>query len=144
MAGHAQGEGLARPRPPHDHGHAGAALAQVTDHRLLIGPRGRVRRQGIAHRLMRDERRLLARPVSGAPDQLLLDRQQLRSGPAALLEGPVGDHADRPLGHEPIRQRLQFRPSDPGQAGAQGDQDIRAGEGGRVLGQPVRPGQPVE
>ena len=36
MAGDAQGEGLARPGPPDDHGDPLAALAQVADHRLLI------------------------------------------------------------------------------------------------------------
>jgi hypothetical protein len=70
-----EGEGLARPRPADDHGDSSAALAQVPDHRLLIDSRGRVGRQGLAHRLMGDGGRLLARPAGGAPDQPLLDRQ---------------------------------------------------------------------
>ena len=100
--------------------------------------------QGLAHRLMGGHGRLLARPAGGAGDQPLLDRQQVGGGPAALLQGPVGDHADRPLGQEPVRQLLQLGPAGAGQAGAEGDQDVGAGEGGRVLGQPVRAGQPVE
>jgi hypothetical protein len=52
--------------------------------------------------------------------------------------------ADRPLGQEPVGQRLELCPSGAGQAGAQGDQDLGAGEGGRGRGQPVRPGQPIE
>jgi hypothetical protein len=97
--------------------------------------------QGIAHRLMRSHGGPFARPTSGRNDQPLLNRQEVGGGPAALLQGPVGDHADRPLGQEPIRQLLQLHPSGAGQAGAQ---DIRAGEGGRGRGQPVRAGQPVE
>jgi hypothetical protein len=72
--------------------------------------------------------------------KLQLDGQEVGGGPAALLQGPVGDHTDRPLGQEPIRQRLQLSPADAGQTGAEGNEDIRAGEGGRVLGQPVRAG----
>jgi hypothetical protein len=66
------------------------------------------------------------------------------TGRSALLEGSVGDHADRPLGQEPIRHLLEFGPSGPGQAGAQGDQNVLAGEGGRGRGQPVRASQPIE
>ena len=133
MAGDAEGEGLARPGPPDDHGDPLAALAQVPDHRLLIRPGGRMGGQGLAHRLMGGHGRLLARPAGGAGDQPLLDGQQVGGGPAALLQGPVGDHADRPLGQEPVRQLLQLGPSGAGQAGAEGDQDVGAGEGGRVL-----------
>jgi hypothetical protein len=32
-----QGEGLAGPGPPDHHSHAGAALAHIPHHRLLIG-----------------------------------------------------------------------------------------------------------
>jgi hypothetical protein len=128
----------------HHHGDAGAALAQVPDHGLLVGAGGGVCRQGLAHRLMGGNGRLLARPAGGAGDQSLLDRQQVGSGPAALLQRPVGDHADRPLGQEPVGQRLQFRPSDAGHAGTKGDEDVEAGEGGRLGGQPVWTGQPIE
>jgi hypothetical protein len=144
MAGDAQGEGLARPGPPDDNGDPVAALAQVADHRLLVLAGRRMRRQGLADRLMGDPGGLLSGPVGGADNQPLLDRQQLRGGPAALLQRPVGDHADRPLGQEPIRQPLQLGPCGPGQAGAKSNEHVGAGEGGRVRGQPVRSGQPVE
>jgi hypothetical protein len=103
-----------------------------------------MRRQGLAHRLVGDPGCLLARPADGAGDQPLLDRQQLGGGPAALLQRPVSDHTDRPLGHKPVGQLLQLSSSGASQAGAQGDQDIGAGEGGRVRGQPLRASQPVE
>jgi hypothetical protein len=103
-----------------------------------------MRGQGLPHHLMGGHRRLLAGPARGAGDQPLLDRQQLRGGPAALLQGPVGDHADRPLGQEPVRQLFQLGPGSTGQTGAEGDQDIRAGEGGRGRRQPLRAGQPIE
>ena len=77
--------------------------------------------QGLAHRLMGDHGRLLACPASGTGDQSLLDRQEVGGGPAALLQGPVGDHADRPLGQESVSQRLELSPSGPDQAGADGD-----------------------
>jgi hypothetical protein len=144
MAGNAEGEGLARPRPSHDHGDTGAALAQISDHRLLIRPGSGMRGQGLTHPLMGGDRRLLARPAGGAGDEPLLDRQQVGGGPAAFLQGPVGDHTDRPLGQEPVDQLLQLAPSGPGQAGAQGNQDVGTGEGGRGRGQPGRAGQPIE
>jgi hypothetical protein len=120
-----------------------AALAHIPHHRLLIRPSTGMGGQRVAHHLMGGHRRLLPRSAGGPGDQPLLDRQQLWGGPAALLQGPVGDHADRPLGQEPVRQLFQLGPGSTGQAGAEGDQDIRAGESGRVLGQPVRAGQPV-
>jgi hypothetical protein len=144
VAGDAQGEGLARPGPPHHHGNPLAALAQIPDHRPLIRTGGRVRRQGVPHRLMGGHGGLFVHAVGGAGDQPLLHGQQLRGGPAALLERPVGDHADRPLGQEPVRQGLELGPGRAGEAGAEGDQDIRVAEGGGVLGQPVRPGQPIQ
>jgi hypothetical protein len=68
MAGHPQGEGLARPGPPHDQGDPLAALAQVADHGVLIDSGGRVGGQGIAHGLMGRHGRVLVRPVGGAGD----------------------------------------------------------------------------
>jgi hypothetical protein len=59
MAGDAQGEGLAGSGPPHDHGDAGAALAQIADHRLLIRPTARMSNQGVTHGLMGGDGRLL-------------------------------------------------------------------------------------
>jgi hypothetical protein len=144
VAGDPEGEGLARPGPANDDRDTGAALAQVTDHRLLIRPSRRMGNQGVAHRLVGDPGRPVIRPAGGAPDQPLLDGQEVGGGPAALLQRSVGDHADRPLGQEPIRQRLELGPSSPGQAGTEGDQDIRTGEGGRGRGQPVRAGQPIK
>jgi hypothetical protein len=144
MAGDAEGEGLAGPGSPDDEGDPLAALAEVADHRLLIRSGGWMGGQGLAHCLMGGDRRLFPRSTSGALDQSLFDRQQLWGGPAAFLQGPVGDHADRPLGQEPVRQPLEFAPSGPSQTGAQGGQDVRAGEGGRGRGQPVWAGQQVE
>jgi hypothetical protein len=66
-----------------------------------------MRRQGLAHRLVGGDRGPFARPVGGAGDQPLLHRQEVGGGPAAFLQGPVGDHTDRPLRQEPIRQRLE-------------------------------------
>jgi hypothetical protein len=103
-----------------------------------------MRGQGLPNRLMGDPGRLLVGPARGGGDQPLLDLKEVGGGPAALLHRPVGDHTDRPLGQEPVRQGLQFGPSRTGQAGTEGDQDIRAGEGGRGRGQSVGAGQPVE
>jgi hypothetical protein len=117
VASHAQREGLTGPGPPHHEGHPLAALVQVPDHRLLILASGRMGGQGIVHGLMGDDRRLFVCPAGRGLDQPLLDRQQLGGGPAALLQSPVGDHADRPLGQEPIRQLLKLGSSGAGQAG---------------------------
>jgi hypothetical protein len=51
---------------------------------------------------------LLAGAAGGGGDQPLLDPQQLRGGPAALLQRPVGDHADRPLGKKLVGQVLEL------------------------------------
>jgi hypothetical protein len=77
MAGDAQGEGLARPGSPHDQGDPLAALAQVTDHRLLVLAGGGMGGQGLPHRLMGDPGRLLPRPAGGTRDQPVLDGQQV-------------------------------------------------------------------
>jgi hypothetical protein len=144
MAGDPKREGLAGPRPPDHYGDPLAALAQVPDHGLLVLAGGRMRHQRIAHRRMGGDRGLFARPVGGAGDQLLLDTKQVGGGPAAFLQGSVGDHADRPLGQEPVGQPLQFRPSDADETSTEGDQELGAGEGGRPLGQPFRAGQPIK
>jgi hypothetical protein len=68
MAGDAEGESLARPGPPHDHGDVSAALANITHHRLLIGSSGWMGGQGVAHRLMGGDGRLLTRPAGGRGD----------------------------------------------------------------------------
>jgi hypothetical protein len=52
-----------------------AALADIPHHRLLIGSGGRMRREGLAHRLMGDLGRLLSGPAGGCLNQPLLDRQ---------------------------------------------------------------------
>jgi hypothetical protein len=99
--------------------------------------------QSVAHGPMGGHGRLLGRPAGGAGDQPLLDGEEVGGGPAAFFQGAVGDHTDCSLGQETVGQFLELGPSGAGQAGAEGDQDLGAGEGGRVLGQPVRPGQPV-
>jgi hypothetical protein len=144
MPGDPEGEGLARARPPHDHRNPMAALAQVPDHRLLVLAGGRMGGQGLAHRLVGGDRRLFTCPAGGARDQPLLHGQEVGGRPAALLQGPVGDHADRLFGQESVGLRLQLGPSGTGQTGTQGDQDIRSGEGGRGRGQPLWTGQPIE
>jgi hypothetical protein len=116
MPGDPQGEGLARPGPPHHEGDTGAALAQISDHRLLVAAGSGMSGQGVPYRLMRGDRRMFLRPAGGADDETLLDRQQVGGGPAALLHRPVGDHTDRPLSQKPIRQPLQPTPSGPRQA----------------------------
>jgi hypothetical protein len=85
MPGRSQGEGLARPGPPHNQGDAGAALADVPDHGLLVLPGGGMRLQRSPHRVMGDHGRLLVGAAGGGDDQPLLHRQQLGGGPAALL-----------------------------------------------------------
>jgi hypothetical protein len=49
---------------------------------------------------MGHHRGLFAGAAGGGGDQPLLDRQQFGGGPAALLQRPLGDNADRPLGTE--------------------------------------------
>jgi hypothetical protein len=114
MAGDAEREGLAGPGPADHQGNAGTALAQVPDHGLLVGAGAGMGEDGLTDRLMGDDTHLFARPAGGRGDEALLDPQQLRSGPAALLQGPVGDHADRPLGQEPVRQLFELGPGSPG------------------------------
>jgi hypothetical protein len=65
MAGHAEGEGLAGPGPPHDHRNPLAALADIPDHRLLVWSGGGMRRQGLAYHPVGDPGRLLLRPAGG-------------------------------------------------------------------------------
>jgi hypothetical protein len=98
VPGDAKGEGLAGPCSPDDQGGQGVALAQVTNHRLLIRADGRVGGQRPPYRVMGNHGRLLVRSAGGALHQLLLDRQQVRGGPVALFQGSVGDHTDRLFG----------------------------------------------
>jgi hypothetical protein len=145
MPRHAEGEGLAGPRPPHHQRDALAALADVADHAGLGGSRGGgVGAQRRANRVVGRDGGLLAGAVPGGDDEPLLDGQQLRGGPAALLQRPVGHHRDRPLGEEPVGQLLQLDSGGAGQLAAEGGDHLLAGEGGRLRGQPGRPGQPVE
>jgi hypothetical protein len=102
MPRHAQGEGLARPRPPHDHGDTLAALANVPHHALLVGAGGRVGGQRGPYRVVGDDGGLLAGAVDRGGDQPLLDPEQLGGEPAALLQRPLGHHADRPFDQKPI------------------------------------------
>jgi hypothetical protein len=79
-----------------------AALAQIPHHRLLVGAGGGMRGQGLAHGFMGGDRGLFGRSAGGVGHQLPFDGQEVGGGPAAFLQGPVGDHTDRPLGQEPI------------------------------------------
>jgi hypothetical protein len=60
VAGHPQCVGLAGPRPANHHLDAGAALADVPDHRPLLGPQGRIGRQRSADGVVANHRGLLA------------------------------------------------------------------------------------
>jgi hypothetical protein len=80
MAGHAQGEGLARPGLAHDQGDTGATLAHVTDHRLLVLTGGRVRLEGRPYCIVgHHDRCSSVRPGSG-DDQPLLNDQEFGGG----------------------------------------------------------------
>jgi hypothetical protein len=144
MPGCSEGEGLAGPGLAHDQGDAGAALADITDHALLIVAGGGMGGQRGPDGLMGHLGGLLAGAAGGGGDQPLLCGQQLRGGPAPLLDRPIGDHADRPLGQEPVGQVLELGSAGPGQLAAEGGDDVLAGEGGRGRGEAVRAGQPVE
>jgi hypothetical protein len=121
-----------------------AALAQVADHGLLVGAGGRMGSKRVPYRLVGSSGCLLARPAGGGGDQPLLDGEEVGGGPAAFLQGPVGDHADRSLRQEAVGQLFQLGPGSTGQTGAEGDQDVGAAKGGRGGGQPVRSGQPIK
>jgi hypothetical protein len=108
VPGRPQRVGLAGPRPPDHHPHPGAVQAHVADHPRLVLPQRRVRGQGLADGLGRDQARPLAGAVNCRGDQAPLHPEQLWRRPAALLHGPVGHHADRPLAQEPARQALQL------------------------------------
>ena len=111
MPRHPQRESLAGPGTPHHHRHPGATLAEVADHRLLVLASRGVGLKGGADGVMANHGGPLPDPAGGGSDQPLLHGQQLRSGPAALLQRPLGDHADGPLGHEPVgRPAPQARP----------------------------------
>jgi hypothetical protein len=144
MPGDAEGEGLAGPRPPDHQGDAGAALVEVADHPGLVLAGGRVGGQRRPHRVVTDHGGLFAGPAGGGSDQPPFDPEELRGGPAALLQRPVGHHRHRPFDQEPVGQPLQLDPAGAGEVAAERGDDVLAGEGGRLGGQPVRTGQPVE
>jgi hypothetical protein len=144
MPGRSQGEGLTGPGAPDDHGDAGAALADIAEHRLLVLAGGGMGGQGRPNGLVGDHGGLLAGAADGRGDQLLLHGEELGGRPAALLQRPLGDHGHRPLGQEPVGQVLELGPGGTGQLAAEGGDHVRAGEGGRLGGQPVRTGQPIE
>jgi hypothetical protein len=75
MAGDPEGEGLARPGPPDDHGDALATLAQVPDHRRLVLAGGGMGGQAIAHGLVGSHGGVLARPASGRGNQRRLEER---------------------------------------------------------------------
>ena len=93
---------------------------------------------------MGHHRGLVAGAADGRLDQPLLSGQQLRGRPAALLQRPLGHHADRLLGQEPVGQPLELGPRGAGQLPAHRSEHVLAGEGRRGRGQPVRTSQPVE
>jgi hypothetical protein len=86
------------------------------------------------HRLRRTHPGLFAAALQRAGHQASFDVQEFRGGPVALAQGAVGDHADRPLLEEPVRQPLQLGPVDGGQVVAEGGDHLRSGEGGRLGG----------
>jgi hypothetical protein len=87
---------------------------------------------------------LFANAAGRGGNQPLLDGEQLRGGPAALLHRPVGHHRHRPLSQEPVDQLLELDSGGTGKFTAQGGDDVVVGEGGRLGGKSVRAGQPVE
>jgi hypothetical protein len=66
VAGDPEGEGLTRPRSADDHGDPLAALAQVPDHRLLVGAGGGMGGQCLRNCLMGGPGRLVPHPAGGA------------------------------------------------------------------------------
>jgi hypothetical protein len=133
-------ERLARARPADHDLDAGAAQARVTDYPGLVAAERWMGGQRLPDGLVGGHARALACAVDRRGDQALLDAEQLGGGPAAFLERPVGDHADRPFGQEPVGQGLQLLPVGADQAG----DHIFAGERGRQGSQPVRADEPVE
>ena len=144
MPGHPQGEGLASPGPADDHRDAGAALADVVDHRPLVVAGGGVGGQGGPDAVAGHHGGLLAGSVDGSADQALLDGQQLGGGPATLLHRSLDHHGHRLLGQEPVGELLELSPGGAGELAAEGSDHVVAGEGGRGRGQPVRTDEPVE
>jgi hypothetical protein len=144
VPGGAEGEGLAGPGLADDHGDAGAALADIADHGLLVLTGGGVRLEGGPNRVVGDHGRLLLGAAGGGGDQPLLDGEEFGGGPAPFLQRPIGHHGHPPLGTEPVSEVLELDPAGAGQLAAQGSDDVLAGEGGRLRGQSVRAGQPLE
>ncbi len=87
---------------------------------------------------------MFAASFQRAGDQVLLDVQQLQGGPAPLPPGAVGDHADRPLLEEPVRQPFQRAAVGADQLVAEGGDHFGTREGGGLRGQPLRAGEPIE
>jgi hypothetical protein len=139
-----KGEGLARPRPPHDQGDPLTALADIADHRLLISSGGRMRSQRVAYRLMRSHGRLLVGPAGGAGDQPLLDgeevgvdqRRSSRARSATTLTA-------RSARNRSANSSGSVRPM-PTRPAPKAKRTSGREERGRVLGQPVRAGQPID
>src|SRR5215217_2855902 len=124
MPGYSEGEGLAGPGLSHDQGDAGAALTDITDHVFLVGAGGGMDLEGGPHSLVADHGGPLAGAAGGDGDELLLDPEQLRGGPAALLQRPIGDHADRPLSEELVSQVLELGSGGPGQLAAEAGEHL--------------------
>jgi hypothetical protein len=149
MAGDSKHVGLAGAGLADHHAHPLAALGDVADHRGLVLPDGRMRRQRLAQRVVGAHAGLLASAADGGVDQALLDPEQLRGGVVALPDGVLAHHADRAFAKEPIRQPLQLgRANLPGDLGGQlpphRAQHLGPGERRRLRGQPLGARQPVK
>jgi hypothetical protein len=69
VASHPQDEGLARPGPADDQRDAGAALADIPDHGLLVLAGGGMGLEGGPHRVVGAHGRLLVGAARGRGDQ---------------------------------------------------------------------------
>jgi hypothetical protein len=134
MAGHAQAEGLARPRPTHDQGDAGAALADIPDHGGLVVAGSGVGGQGGPDGVMANHGRPFAGAVDRGGDQLLFHAEEFGGGPAALFQRPLGHHGHRPVGQEPVGQPLQLGAAGAGQPTANRRDQVLVAEGRGLCG----------
>ncbi|HEX8134399.1 MAG TPA: hypothetical protein VF880_13340, partial [Actinomycetes bacterium] len=94
---HPQRPRLAAAGPPDHQCHAIPALGEVTDHRRLVVPGGRMPVQDLTDHLGADDGAALAGPLGGAVHQLPLKSQQLRRRVALDPEPAVMSDPHRPL-----------------------------------------------
>jgi hypothetical protein len=100
--------------------------------------------QGFTHGLVGGHGGVLASAADRRGQQPLFGLEQLGGGVATLAGGVLGHHADGPLGQEPVGQPAQLLGRDGGELAAESDQDLVAGEGAGVGGQPLGAGELVE